>query len=99
MKGGESVNEIKDKVFSLRLSKTEYEYLKRQAEENHITISAYIRMRVLKGNEWKMNFYNHREGETLEQALNRIHTGMFEKSQKEREEKELEERLYNRLLQ
>ena len=46
-----------------------------------------------------MNFYNHREGETLEQALNRIHTGMFEKSQKEREEKELEERLYNRLLQ
>lgn len=45
------MSEIKDKVFSLRLSKSEYEYLKWQAEENHITISAYIRMRVLKGND------------------------------------------------
>lgn len=46
-----------------------------------------------------MNFYNYREGETLEQALNRIHNEMFQKRQREREEKELEERLYNHLLQ
>lgn len=46
-----------------------------------------------------MNFYNYNKGETLEQTLNRIHSEMFEKSQKEREAKELEERLYNRLLQ
>lgn len=46
-----------------------------------------------------MNFYNYHEGETLEQTLNRIHAEMFEKQKKEREAKELEERLYNRLLQ
>lgn len=45
------MTEIKDKVFSLRLSKTEYEYIKAQAELNHCSIGQYIRMMVLKGVE------------------------------------------------
>lgn len=43
--------EVKEKVFSLRLSKKEYEYIKKQAEKNHCSIGQYIRMTVLKGVE------------------------------------------------
>lgn len=41
--------EIKDKVFSFRLSKKEYEYIKEQARKNHLSMGQYIRMIVLKG--------------------------------------------------
>ena len=43
--------EIKDKVFSLRLSQKEYDYIKDQAKKNHLTVGQYIRMTVLKGVE------------------------------------------------
>lgn len=41
--------ENKDKVFSLRLSKKEYEYIQEQAKLNHLSVGQYIRMTVLKG--------------------------------------------------
>lgn len=45
-----TVNEnIKSKVFSLRMSQKEYDYIKAEAEKNHCTIGQYIRMIVLKG--------------------------------------------------
>lgn len=43
--------EIKDKVFSLRLSQKEYDYIKAQAKKNHLSVGQYIRMIVLKGVE------------------------------------------------
>lgn len=41
--------EIRDKNFTLRLSETEYNYLKQQAEKNYMPIAVFIRQKVLVG--------------------------------------------------
>jgi predicted DNA binding CopG/RHH family protein len=44
--------EIRDKNFTVRLTQTEYDYIKQQAEKHYMSIGAYIRFIVVEGG-WK----------------------------------------------
>lgn len=41
------MREIRDKVFSLRLTQSEYKRLKKEADEQNLSIGAYIRRMIL----------------------------------------------------
>lgn len=41
--------ETRDKVFSIRLTQSEYEYIKEQAERLHCPVGQFIRMKIWEG--------------------------------------------------
>ena len=47
------MNNLKDKIICLRMSRQDLKKIKKQAENMHLTISAYMRMQLLNniGNE------------------------------------------------
>ena len=58
--------EIRDKVFSLRLTQSEYEYLKTVSKSNGQTIASLIRLLIEKYKE-QLKLYSR----AIEEALNR----------------------------
>ena len=50
--------EIRDKNFTLRLSESEYNYLKQQAEKNYMPVAVFIRQKVLVGMSNEQNGQN-----------------------------------------
>lgn len=41
--------ELRDKNFTIRLTQTEYEYIKQQAAKRYLSVGAYIRFMVIEG--------------------------------------------------